>query len=32
MPAGGFERAVEQALTEGRIPVEFQEILRNYFR
>ncbi|MBS3933527.1 MAG: hypothetical protein KGZ35_04155 [Truepera sp.] len=32
MPAGGFERAVEQALTEGRIPVKFQEILRNYFR
>lgn len=35
-PAGSspeaFERAVERALTEGRIPVEYQEILRNYFR
>lgn len=27
-----YERAVERAITEGRIPVEYQEILRNYFR
>lgn len=27
-----YERAVEQAITEGRIPVEYQEIIRNYFR
>jgi hypothetical protein len=31
-PGANFERAVEQAITEGRIPVEYQEILRNYFR
>ncbi len=27
-----YERALERAITEGRIPVEYQEILRNYFR
>ncbi|MEM7735253.1 MAG: hypothetical protein AAF267_05625 [Deinococcota bacterium] len=27
-----FERGIEQALSEGRIPVEYQEILRSYFR
>lgn len=27
-----YERAVERAVTEGRIPVEYQEILREYFR
>lgn len=30
--AQAAERALEQAITEGRIPVEYQEILRNYFR
>lgn len=32
--AGGdaYRRAVERAVTEGRIPVEYQEIIRNYFR
>ncbi len=29
---GGFSRAEEQAITEGRIPVEYQDIIRNYFR
>lgn len=36
LPAGSspeaFERGIEQALSEGRIPVEYQEILRSYFR
>ncbi len=27
-----FERAVEQAVTDGSVPVTFQEIIRNYFR
>jgi hypothetical protein len=27
-----FRRADEQAITEGRIPLEYQEIIRNYFR
>lgn len=27
-----FQRAQEQAVTEGRIPIEYQEIIRNYFR
>jgi len=27
-----FDRAVERAIAEGRIPVEYQEILKNYFR
>ncbi len=30
--AQAAERALEQAITEGRIPVEYQEILRSYFR
>ncbi len=30
--AGDFDRSVERAITEGRIPVEYQEMLRNYFR
>ena len=29
---GGFSRAEERAITEGRIPVEYQDIIRNYFR
>lgn len=36
LPAGSapasYQRALEEAITEGRIPVEYQEILRNYFR
>jgi hypothetical protein len=28
----GFQRAEEQAVTEGRIPIEYQEIVKNYFR
>jgi hypothetical protein len=35
-PAGAspeeFERSLERAITEGRIPVEYQEVLRDYFR
>jgi len=27
-----FERAVEQAVTDGAVPVTYQEIIRNYFR
>lgn len=27
-----FERAIEQAVTDGSVPVSFQEIIRNYFR
>ena len=27
-----FERAVEQAVTDGSVPVPYQEIIRNYFR
>jgi len=27
-----YQRGVERALSEGRIPVEYQEILRSYFR
>ncbi len=27
-----FSRAEEEALTEGRIPLEYQEVIRNYFR
>jgi hypothetical protein len=27
-----FSRAEEEALTEGRIPLEYQEIIRNYFQ
>lgn len=27
-----FRQADEQAITEGRIPLEYQEIIRNYFR
>lgn len=27
-----FDKAVERAIAEGRIPVEYQEILKNYFR
>jgi hypothetical protein len=27
-----FNRADEEALTEGRIPLEYQEVIRNYFR
>jgi len=30
--AEGFERAVEQAVTDGSVPVPYQEIIRNYFR
>lgn len=30
--ANDFDRAVERAIAEGRIPVEYQEILKNYFR
>lgn len=30
--ASGFQRAEEQAVTEGSIPIEYQEIIRNYFR
>lgn len=30
--AGNFSQTEEQAITEGRIPVEYQEIIRNYFR
>lgn len=29
---GSFNQAEEQAITEGRIPVEYQDIVRNYFR
>lgn len=29
---GSFSRAEEEALTEGRIPLEYQEVIRNYFR
>jgi hypothetical protein len=29
---GSFNRAEEEALTEGRIPLEYQEVIRNYFR
>jgi hypothetical protein len=28
---GSFSRAEEEALTEGRIPLEYQEVIRNYF-
>ncbi len=27
-----YERAVEQAVTDGAVPVEYQEVIRNYFR
>jgi hypothetical protein len=27
-----FRRAVEEALTEGEVPVSYQEVIRNYFR
>jgi hypothetical protein len=27
-----FERAVEQAVTDGAVPVPYQEVIRNYFR
>jgi len=30
--AEGFERAIEQAVTDGSVPVSYQEIIRNYFR
>jgi hypothetical protein len=30
--AGSYERGLERAITEGRIPVEYQEVLRDYFR
>ena len=30
--AGEYTRAVERAVTEGSIPVDYQEIIRNYFR
>lgn len=30
--SAGFSRAEERAITEGRIPVEYQDIIRNYFR
>ena len=30
--AAAFERAVEQAVTDGSVPVTYQEIIRNYFR
>jgi len=30
--ASTFNQTEEQAITEGRIPVEYQEIIRNYFR
>ncbi|HEX7004647.1 MAG TPA: hypothetical protein VF168_10730 [Trueperaceae bacterium] len=29
---GEYAREVESAVTEGRIPLEYQEIIRNYFR
>ncbi len=29
---GSFSRAEEEALSEGRIPLEYQEVIRNYFR
>lgn len=28
----GFDRAIEEAISEGRIPVEYQDIVRQYFR
>ena len=30
--AQSYERSNEQAITEGRIPLEYQDIIRNYFR
>jgi hypothetical protein len=27
-----FTRAAERAVTEGQVPLEYQEIIRNYFR
>ncbi len=30
--AARYERAVEQAVTDGSVPVTYQEIIRNYFR
>ena len=27
-----YRRAVEEAVTDGRVPLEYQEIIRNYFR
>ena len=30
--AARFERAAEQAVTDGSVPVTYQEIIRNYFR
>ncbi|UCH24577.1 MAG: hypothetical protein JSV66_11545 [Trueperaceae bacterium] len=29
---GSFQSAIEKAVTEGDIPVDYQEIIRNYFR
>jgi hypothetical protein len=28
----GYERAVEQAITDGAVPAAYQEVIRNYFR
>ncbi len=30
--SSGFQRSAEEAIQEGRIPLEYQEIIRNYFR
>jgi len=27
-----YRRAAEQALTDGDIPLEYQDVIRNYFR
>lgn len=36
LPAGssveGYRRAAEQAVTEGNVPLEYQEVIRRYFR
>lgn len=29
---GEYRRAVEEAVTDGQVPLEYQEIIRNYFR
>ena len=30
--SGDYRRAVEEAVTDGQVPLEYQEIIRNYFR
>jgi len=32
MRRGEYRRAVEEAVTDGQVPLEYQEIIRNYFR